>query len=145
MAPSLHSTGAGAATSRKPRCWEPPENVFAYFDGELTEFDLPLAPAGTAFQCRVWDALCAHPVWRDPQLRRTRASRLGSAARAVGQANAANPIPILIPCHRVVASGGIGGYSGGDGLVTKRACWRWKPRAGTAVRRQPTSIPRRPE
>ncbi len=96
------------------------EQLFAYFDNELTEFDLPLAAAGTAFQCRVWDALCRIP-YGETRSYGALAVRLGSAARAVGQANAANPIPIVIPCHRVVASDGIGGYSGGDGLVTKRA------------------------
>ena len=94
--------------------------LFAYFDGARTAFDLPLAPAGSAFQRRVWDALCAIPfgaLWTYKDLARA----TGSVPRAVGQANAANPIPILIPCHRVVAVGGLGGYSGGDGLATKRA------------------------
>ncbi len=94
--------------------------LFAYFDGARTAFDLPLAPAGSAFQRRIWDALCTIPfgaLWTYNDLARA----TGSVPRAVGQANAANPIPILIPCHRVVAVGGLGGYSGGDGLATKRA------------------------
>ena len=90
-----------------------------YFDGARTGFDLPLAPAGSDYQRRVWAALCRIP----PAATRTYADiarEAGGSPRAVGGANARNPIPILIPCHRVVATGGIGGYSGGDGLVTKR-------------------------
>jgi methylated-DNA-[protein]-cysteine S-methyltransferase len=83
-------------------------------------FDLPVAPHGSAFQCRVWDALRAIP----PGETRTYgdlAQLLGSSARAIGQANGANPIPIVIPCHRVVAAAGrLGGYSGGEGAATKR-------------------------
>jgi len=96
------------------------DQLFAYFDGQLTTFDLPLAPPGTPFQRRVWAALQRIPYGQTRSYGAL-AAELGSAARAVGQANAANPIPIVIPCHRVVASSGIGGYSGGDGLVTKKA------------------------
>ncbi len=92
----------------------------AYFDGTRTAFDLPLRPAGTAFQHRVWQAMAAIPfgaVRRYADL----AAALGSAPRAVGGACGRNPIPILIPCHRVVAAkGGLGGYSGMDGLDTKK-------------------------
>ncbi|MBW4090320.1 MAG: methylated-DNA--[protein]-cysteine S-methyltransferase [Proteobacteria bacterium] len=94
--------------------------LFAYFDRERSTFDLPLAPAGTAYQHRVWAALQAIPYGRTRSYAEL-AAAVGSVARAVGQANAANPIPILIPCHRVVAVGSLGGYSGGDGAATKRA------------------------
>ncbi len=94
--------------------------LHAYFEGLLRGFDLPLAPAGSAFRRRVWAALQAIPYGATATYAAL-AAGLGSAPRAVGQANAANPIPILIPCHRVVAVGGIGGYSGGEGLSTKRA------------------------
>ena len=94
--------------------------LLAYFDCARRDFDLPLAPAGTAFRRRVWDALRAIPYGATATYRDL-AAAVGSAPRAVGQANATNPIPILIPCHRVVAVGGIGGYSGGEGLATKRA------------------------
>jgi methylated-DNA-[protein]-cysteine S-methyltransferase len=89
-----------------------------YFDGARTAFDLPLAPAGSDYQRRVWAALCRIP----PGTTRTYADiarAAGGSPRAVGGANGRNPIPILIPCHRVVATGGPGGYSGGDGLPTK--------------------------
>jgi len=96
------------------------EQLHAYFDGEAATFDLPLAPAGTEYRRRVWAALCRIP----PGEVRTYADiarAAGGSPRSVGGANAVNPIPIVIPCHRVVAVGGIGGYSGGDGLDTKRA------------------------
>ncbi|MCU0984753.1 MAG: methylated-DNA--[protein]-cysteine S-methyltransferase [Acetobacteraceae bacterium] len=91
----------------------------AYFDDGAAVFDLPLAPAGTAFQKRVWQAM------RDIGAGETRrygdlAAALGSSARAVGMACAANPIPIIIPCHRVVGAASLGGYSGGEGAETKR-------------------------
>ncbi len=93
--------------------------LHAYFDGARDDFtDLPLNPAGTDFQKRVWRTLCTIPygqTWTYADLAR----KVGSVARAVGQANAANPIPLLIPCHRVLAAHGLGGYSGGDGVDTK--------------------------
>ncbi len=95
------------------------EQLHAYFDRERTVFDLPLAPPGSEYRRRVWAALCAIP----PGQTRTYAEialAAGGSARSVGQANGANPIPVLIPCHRVVASAGLGGYSGGAGLDTKR-------------------------
>jgi methylated-DNA-[protein]-cysteine S-methyltransferase len=95
------------------------EQVFAYFDGALTGFDLPMAPAGSAYQRRVWEALCAIPYGQTLTYAQV-AARAGGVARSVGQANSVNPIPILIPCHRVVAAAGLGGYSGGQGLDTKR-------------------------
>lgn len=92
----------------------------AYFAGELTQFDLPLAPEGTEFQRQVWSALLEIPfgeTWSYGQL----AERVGrpKAARAVGAANGVNPIPVIIPCHRVVgANGKLTGFGGG--LPTKQ-------------------------
>ena len=94
--------------------------LFDYFDGSRRDFDLPLAPAGSPFRTRVWAALREIP-YGETRTYGDLAAALGSAERAVGQANGANPIPILIPCHRVVAGNGLGGYSGGDGPATKRA------------------------
>lgn len=91
----------------------------AYFDGALIAFDLPLAPPGTSYRRRVWEALRAIPFGQTRTYAEIAASA-GGSARSVGQANGQNPIPILIPCHRVVARGGLGGYSGGMGLDTKR-------------------------
>src|SRR5690606_15387258 len=81
---------------------------------------LPLAPAGTAFQRSVWSHMVRIPHGRTETYAGL-ARALGSGPRAVGMACAANPIPILIPCHRVVAAGGaLHGYSGGEGLATKQ-------------------------
>jgi methylated-DNA-[protein]-cysteine S-methyltransferase len=95
------------------------EQLGAYFDGELTTFDLPLAPAGTAYRRQVWRALCDIP-YGETRRYLDIAAKAGGSARSVGQANGSNPIPLLIPCHRVVAADTIGGYSGGDGAATKR-------------------------
>ena len=86
-----------------------------YFAGRLTLFDLPLAPAGTEFQRRVWAGLQAIPygqTWSYGQLAREVGK--ASASRAVGLANGRNPIAVVIPCHRVVGSdGSLTGYGGG--------------------------------
>ncbi|MDO4904265.1 MAG: methylated-DNA--[protein]-cysteine S-methyltransferase [Lautropia sp.] len=92
-----------------------------YFERRRKVFDLPLAPQGTAFQQRVWQALCEIPygsTWSYAKL----SEHIGNpkAARAVGAANGRNPIPIIIPCHRVVgADGSLTGFGGG--LPTKTA------------------------
>lgn len=97
------------------------EQLQDYFDGTRTNFDLPLAPHGTDFQRRVWDELCAIPAGETRTYAEIARAVGCRAARAIGQANGANPIPILIPCHRVVAADGtLGGYSGGEGEATKR-------------------------
>ncbi|PWJ22289.1 methylated-DNA--[protein]-cysteine S-methyltransferase [Jannaschia seohaensis] len=85
----------------------------AYFAGDLTRFDLPLAPEGTPFQRRVWAALQAIPMGETATYKDI-ATAIGQpgATRAVGRANGANPLPILIPCHRVVAADRLGGFSG---------------------------------
>ena len=91
-----------------------------YFDGKRRAFDLPLKPAGTPFQRRVWARLAAIPNGR-VETYGAIAGRLKSGARAVGTACGANPIPVLIPCHRVLGAGGrMGGYSGEGGVATKR-------------------------
>lgn len=96
------------------------EQLHAYFDGELTQFDLPLAPQGSPYRQLVWRALLAIPYGAVRSYLEI-ARDVGGSPRSVGGANGANPIPIIIPCHRVVATTGPGGYSGGDGLPTKRA------------------------
>lgn len=108
------------------------EQLYAYFDRELTSFDLPLRPAGTPYQQRIWEALRAIP-YGETRSYAELARAVGSKPRAVGRANAANPIPIIIPCHRVVASDGLGGYSGGDGLSTKRALLDLESRVGALL------------
>lgn len=95
---------------------EATDQLDAYFAGELREFDLPLAAAGTSFQHRVWRALREIPYGATASYGEI-ARRLGLAAggsRAVGLANGANPIAIVVPCHRVIgADGSLTGYAGG--------------------------------
>jgi methylated-DNA-[protein]-cysteine S-methyltransferase len=112
--------GRGRDQDRTPLLLAAVAQLQAYFDGQRSDFALPLAPHGSPFQRRVWDALRAIPPG-ETRSYGDLARELGSAARAIGQANGSNPIPILIPCHRVVAANGrLGGYSGGDGASTKR-------------------------
>ncbi len=86
----------------------------SYFNHPDTAFHLPLEPRGTDFQRRVWDALRRIPAGRVRSYGEI-ARELGTSARAVGGACRANPLPILVPCHRVVAAEGLGGYSGARG------------------------------
>ncbi len=90
------------------------EQLSAYLAGDDVAFDVPLRPVGTPFQQQVWSALRRIPFGATVSYGDL-ARELGrpGGARAVGQANGANPIPIVIPCHRVVARHGLGGFSGG--------------------------------
>ena len=92
-----------------------------YFRGERTRFDLPLQPKGTPFQLAVWRALTEIPYGTTASYGDiARAIGRPKAFRAVGMANHCNPIPIIVPCHRVIGSdGGLTGYAGG--LEIKRA------------------------
>jgi methylated-DNA-[protein]-cysteine S-methyltransferase len=87
----------------------------SYFAGEREEFDLTLAPEGTPFQQKVWKRLCEIPYGETISYGEL-AKQIGNpqASRAVGLANGSNPIPIVIPCHRVIGSNGkLTGYGGG--------------------------------
>ncbi|MGO9584211.1 MAG: methylated-DNA--[protein]-cysteine S-methyltransferase [Acidimicrobiales bacterium] len=91
------------------------QQLEAYFAGELTRFDLPLAPKGTEFQLRVWWALADIP-YATTESYGSVAARIGNprASRAVGMANNKNPLAIVLPCHRVIGSdGSLVGYGGG--------------------------------
>ena len=88
-----------------------------YFDGLRKIFDLPLEPRGTKFQLRVWSMMEQIPYGKTITYGEI-AKALGSSARAVGMACGANPIPVIIPCHRVVAANDMGGYSGDGGIET---------------------------
>lgn len=115
---------------------EAASQVEAYFEGERTEFDLRLSPSGSAFDMAVWRELAKIPYGETVSYGEI-ATRMGeplSASRAVGTACGANPLPIVIPCHRVVgADGSLTGFGGG--LETKRFLldleFRVKPPAGT--------------
>ena len=92
--------------------------LLAYFKGERRDFDLPLEPGGTDFQRDVWHAVMAIP-YGQTQNYQAIAAGLGRerASRAVGRANGLNPLPFMIPCHRVIGSNGaLTGYAGGLAL-----------------------------
>lgn len=112
--------GQGRDREETPLLRRAADQLQDYMDGLRTSFDLPLNPTGSSFRRKVWQALCEIPHGETRSYAEL-ARGLGTASRAVGGANAANPLPILIPCHRVIgASGSIGGYSGEGGLATKR-------------------------
>lgn len=113
--------GRRGARSADPLLVEAEAQLHAYFTGERQTFELPLSPRGTDFQRRVWTAVGAIPYGET-----TTYSALAAAVgrprawRAVGAANGRNPLPVLVPCHRVLdAAGALTGYGGG--LVRKRA------------------------
>jgi methylated-DNA-[protein]-cysteine S-methyltransferase len=103
-----------------PLLAEAARQLDAYFAGRLSHFDLPLRPAGSGFERRVWSAMEKIPYGKTRSYGEL-AAGIGSAPRAVGGACGKNPIPIVIPCHRVLAKAGLGGYSGSGGLKTKQA------------------------
>jgi len=104
-----------------PKFFEPVKvQLRAYFKGDLKRFDVPLAPVGTTFQLKVWQALRAIPYGALVSYKAI-AEAVGSpkAVRAVGAANGKNPLPIIVPCHRVIgADGSLTGFGGG--LETKQ-------------------------
>jgi methylated-DNA-[protein]-cysteine S-methyltransferase len=127
---AIEFTGEGSSTVQendspssrlKPLIKAVTKQLKAYFDGEPTDFaDLALDPQGTPFQRRVWEELRRIPRGQAISYKEL-ANRVGNpkASRAVGQANGRNPIPLIIPCHRVIAADGtLGGYS--SGLDRKR-------------------------
>lgn len=114
---------AGPCPQRPPKEWRHEAAPFVgvqtqlmeYFCGARRTFELPLAPEGTPFQLRVWRALCMIPYGETLSYGEL-ARRLGlpNGARAVGLANGANPLPIVVPCHRVIGSDGtLTGFGGG--------------------------------
>ncbi len=116
--------GRAPGPESSPLLAEAVKQLDAYFDGRLRAFDLPLRPAGTVFQRTVWSLMgdipygVTHTYGEFARILRT-------APRPVGGACRRNPIPIVIPCHRVIgAVGRMTGYSGGRGIATKRALLR---------------------
>jgi len=90
----------------------------AYFAGKLTKFDLPLAPAGSDFQQQVYHVMLDIPFGEVLTYGEV-AKKLDVSAQPVGQACGSNPIPVIIPCHRIVGTGHLGGFSGMGGVETK--------------------------
>jgi methylated-DNA-[protein]-cysteine S-methyltransferase len=113
--------GPDGARSADPLLAEAEAQLQAYFAGERRRFELPLSPRGTDFQRRVWSAVGAIPYGETASYSAL-AAAVGSpsAWRAVGAANGRNPLPVVVPCHRVLgAAGALTGYGGG--LERKRA------------------------
>ncbi|MBX3724945.1 MAG: methylated-DNA--[protein]-cysteine S-methyltransferase [Xanthomonadales bacterium] len=113
--PDLAWAGPGARLARSTLLDQARTQLEAYFAGTLRRFDLPLVPRGTDFQRRVWLALAAIP-WGETRNYGELATAIGrpGAARAVGGANGRNPLPIVLPCHRVIgADGSLTGFGGG--------------------------------
>lgn len=103
-----------------------------YFAGARESFDLPLAPEGSDFQRKFGAALCAIP-FGDTRTYGDLARDLGVPAQAIGQACGANPIPIIIPCHRVLGATGLGGFSGAGGVECKVALLRHEGAASLLI------------
>jgi methylated-DNA-[protein]-cysteine S-methyltransferase len=109
------------------------QQINAYFNDSKFKFDIPLKIEGTAFQKRVWQALLAIPAGETVTYSDL-AAKLKTGARAIGNACRANPIPIIIPCHRVVSKQGFGGYAGkrlGGFFAIKK--WLLKHEGGMSV------------
>lgn len=121
---------AGADETRLLR--EGVAQLHAYFAHELRDFDLPLVVRGSAFQQKVCAAMSAIPLG-ETRTYGDLAGELGAAAQPVGNACGANPIPVIIPCHRVLGANGLGGFSGSGGVETKVALLRHEGAAGLLI------------
>jgi methylated-DNA-[protein]-cysteine S-methyltransferase len=117
---ALDFGGKRAVGTPTPLLLRAKRQIDAYFAGQLRRFDLPLRPAGSDFERRIWQLMTEIP-YGETRSYGDLAQTIAAAPRAVGQACSRNPLPILIPCHRILAAGGaLGGYSGGKGVETKR-------------------------
>lgn len=109
---------AFAPTDETPLLKEAARQIAAYFDGELTEFDLPLALSNSPFERSVQEAMLAIP-YGETLTYGDIAKALDTYGQPVGQACGANTIPIIVPCHRVLSAEGVGGFSGEGGVEMK--------------------------
>lgn len=112
--------GRGRDQAMTPLLARAREQLNEYFDGTRRAFHLPLRPSGSQFQHAVWNAMLRIP-FGETRTYGELAKEVDGPARAVGGACGANPIPIIIPCHRVLAANHMGGYSGQGGVETKKA------------------------
>ena len=110
----------GQATDESSLLNRASDQLTAYFSGDLQEFDLPLAPDVSPSQQRFLDALLTIP-FGETRTYGQMAKALGISAQAAGQACGANPIGVIIPCHRVTGTGNLGGFSAPDGIEKKVA------------------------
>lgn len=124
--------GAAPEGADTPLLAEARAQLTAYFAGSRTGFDLPLRVEGSGFLRSVCDAMRTIP-FGETRTYGDLAAELGVAAQPVGRACAANPIAILIPCHRVLAATSLGGYSGAGGIETKVALLRHEGAAGLLI------------
>lgn len=115
-----------------PLLHEAAAQMCAYDQGRLDRFDLPYHVAGTDFQRQVCDLMFAIPLG-ETRTYGDIAKQLGQPPQPVGQACGANPIPVIIPCHRVLAATGLGGFSGAGGIETKVALLRHERAAGLLI------------
>jgi methylated-DNA-[protein]-cysteine S-methyltransferase len=122
----------GGATSSDPLLHEAAAQITAYDGGRLTQFDLPLHVAGTDFQRAVCAQMSAI-AFGDTVTYGDIAREIGASARAVGRACGANPIAIIIPCHRVMGAAGLTGFSGAGGVETKVALLRHEGAGGLLI------------
>ena len=111
--------GWGRDQTETPLLCQARDWLDSWFDAPQQVFPFPLKPYGTAYQKKVWAVVSAIPPGETLTYKQV-SEKVGGSPRSVGQAMGANPIPILIPCHRVVGAGGnLGGYSGDGGLEDK--------------------------
>jgi methylated-DNA-[protein]-cysteine S-methyltransferase len=108
------------------------KQLTAYFAGELTVFDLPLSVKGSEFQRKVCDIMLAIP-FGETRTYGEIAKQIGAPAQPVGNACGANPIPVIIPCHRVLGASGLGGFSGMGGVETKVSLLKHEGAAGLLI------------
>lgn len=102
---------------------EAAKQIQEYLVGKRQDFDLPLDGHGTDYQRKVWTAMLDIP-YGETRTYGQIAAQIGSGARSVGTACGRNPLPLIVPCHRVVGTASLGGYSAADGIETKRALLR---------------------
>ncbi|WP_137699548.1 methylated-DNA--[protein]-cysteine S-methyltransferase [Marimonas lutisalis] len=119
-------------TDETPLLIEARRQLSEYFAGTRAAFDLPLHVAGSDFQRAVCDAMLAIPLG-ETRTYGDIARDLNHPAQAVGQACGGNPIPVIIPCHRVLGANGLGGFSGGTGIETKVWLLRHEGAAGLLI------------
>ncbi len=115
-----------------PLLAEAAAQLTAYDQGRLQQFDLPYRVSGSEFQRQVCDLMYAIPLG-ETRTYGDIAKDLGQPPQPVGQACGANPIPVIIPCHRVLAANGLGGFSGDGGIETKVALLRHERAAGLLI------------
>ncbi|EDZ47334.1 methylated-DNA--[protein]-cysteine S-methyltransferase [Leisingera daeponensis] len=123
---------SAAATGRSALLDRAVAQLRAYFAGELTEFDLPLHVDGSQFQKAVCEAMRAIP-FGETRTYGEIARDLGAPPQPVGNACGGNPIPVIIPCHRVLSATGLGGFSGQGGVETKVALLKHEGAAGLLI------------